>query len=72
MFRDDPDHYIDLKYYYVRRFVEIEGPGESAVMAVRNSLGLEERPVIKSSYVSLLIDYLRTHDLPTNEASFDR
>jgi adenylate cyclase class 2 len=52
------------------RFVEIEGPGEASVMAVRNSLGLGEHPVIKTSYVGLLIDYLKKHNLPTDQATF--
>jgi adenylate cyclase class 2 len=52
------------------RFVEIEGPGEAAVMAVRQSLGLGEQPTIKTSYVGLLIDHLKKHNLPTDRASF--
>ena len=52
------------------RFVEIEGPGEAAVLAVRNSLGLGGRPVIKASYVALLIDHLKKHSLPTDQATF--
>jgi adenylate cyclase class 2 len=53
------------------RFVEIEGPGEAAVIAVRQSLGLGERPAIKTSYVGLLIDHLKKHNMPTNHAAFD-
>ncbi len=54
------------------RFVEIEGPGESAVMRVRESLGLSARPAIKASYVSLLIEHLKEQNLPANEAAFER
>lgn len=53
------------------RFVEIEGPDESTVLAAREQLGLGARPAIKTSYVSLLIEYLKQHHLSTHEAKFD-
>jgi len=53
------------------RFVEIEGPGEAAVLAVRESLGLGEKSVIRASYVALLVQHLKGHNLPLNEAAFD-
>ncbi|MEM7681609.1 MAG: class IV adenylate cyclase [Planctomycetota bacterium] len=40
-------------------FVEIEGPSDDAVLAVRRELGLDGAPLIKASYVSLLISHLR-------------
>ena len=39
-------------------FVEIEGPSEAAVAAVRRTLGLTE-PTIKAAYIALLLDCLR-------------
>lgn len=40
-------------------FVEIEGPGEAQVYAARNKLGLADAPLIQSSYIALLHEYLR-------------
>ncbi len=42
-------------------YVEIEGPGEKAVMAVREKLNLSADPLISSAYVSLLAKYLEEH-----------
>jgi predicted adenylyl cyclase CyaB len=44
---------------YVGRFVEIEGPSESAVMRMRSELGLADRPLIKASYVAMVSAYLQ-------------
>ena len=41
----------------IGRFIEIEGPTEQAVVAVREKLGLADEPVIRSSYIAML----RTH-----------
>ncbi|HEX8340501.1 MAG TPA: class IV adenylate cyclase [Tepidisphaeraceae bacterium] len=46
-------------------FVEIEGPSEAAIMAVRKTLGLDQSPIIKTSYVAMLMSYLQdqgSHD----------
>ncbi|MFI4859995.1 MAG: class IV adenylate cyclase [Phycisphaerales bacterium JB063] len=40
-------------------FVEIEGPSESQVFAVREQLGLADSPLIETSYIGLLKAYLR-------------
>ncbi len=40
-------------------FVEVEGPAEAAVLKVREQLGLAERPIIRSSYIALLMGYLQ-------------
>jgi adenylate cyclase class 2 len=40
-------------------FVEIEGPKEDAVMKVRESLQLADEPIIKASYVALLMTHLQ-------------
>lgn len=41
----------------IGRFIEIEGPSEDAVNAVRDKLGLGSEPIIRSSYIAML----RTH-----------
>ena len=40
-------------------FVEIEGPDEEAVLRVREKLGLADRPIVKTSYIALLMGYLQ-------------
>ncbi|MEM7576336.1 MAG: class IV adenylate cyclase [Planctomycetota bacterium] len=44
---------------YIGEFIEIEGPSDDAVMAVRGKLGLADEPLIKASYIALLQDHLR-------------
>lgn len=44
------------------RFIEIEGPSDEAVIAVREKLGLADEPVIRSSYIAMLCTHLQeTH-----------
>ncbi len=40
-------------------YVEVEGPREESVMKVRETLKLSDRPIIKASYVALLMTYLQ-------------
>jgi len=40
-------------------YVEIEGPKDDAVMKVREQLQLTDKPIIKASYVALLMTYLQ-------------
>jgi adenylate cyclase class 2 len=51
-------------------FVEIEGPGEAEVMRVRESLALEDRPIIKTSYSALLTQYCEERGLPKSVIAF--
>ena len=44
------------------KFVEIEGPTEAAVMAVREKMGLSEAPLITASYVAMLSHRLDDRD----------
>src|SRR5688572_8813709 len=44
---------------YLGCFVEIEGPADEPVLAVREQLGLSDRPIVKSAYVALLMGYLQ-------------
>ena len=46
----------------IGRFIEIEGPTEEQVVAVREKLGLSEEPIIRSSYIAMLKTHLQeTH-----------
>lgn len=40
-------------------FVEIEGPREDAVMQVRETLELTNRPLVKASYIAMLTTHLQ-------------
>jgi adenylate cyclase class 2 len=44
---------------YLGSFVEIEGPADEPVLAVREQLGLADRPIVKSAYIALLMGYLQ-------------
>ncbi len=55
---------------YLGTYVEIEGPGESAVDAVRRSLGLEKLPLIKTGYISMLAKYLDEHQIKDRQIRF--
>jgi adenylate cyclase, class 2 len=44
---------------YLGSFVEVEGPADEPVLAVREQLGLSDRPIVKSSYISLLMSFLQ-------------
>lgn len=52
-------------------FVEIEGPSEAAVMAVREKLGLGEVPLLTSSYVGMLSHRLNDRDPRPRDVRFD-
>lgn len=41
-------------------FVEIEGPDEEAVLAVREALELDDRPLVKTSYIAMVDELLRS------------
>ena len=51
-------------------FVEVEGPAEQPVLAVREQLRLSDRPVIKSSYVALLMGHLQERGRATKVVTF--
>lgn len=55
---------------YLGQFIEIEGPGEEAVMRVRNRLGLSDRQLIKSSYVAMLSGYLQERGAGLGDIKF--
>jgi adenylate cyclase class 2 len=51
----------------IGRFVEIEGPSESAIQSARKSLGLEELSHITSSYIRMILDYCQEHRIAERE-----
>ncbi len=55
---------------YLGKFVEIEGPSESAVMKVRESLNMNDRPIVKNGYISLLLSHLEENRIKAREIKF--
>ena len=55
---------------YLGRFVEVEGPDEKTVLAVREHLWLSSRPIIKGSYISMLMSYLQERGRATKSVTF--
>jgi adenylate cyclase class 2 len=55
---------------HLGRFVEVEGPEEKRVMQVRERLGLASRPIIKGSYIALLMSHLQEHGKATKDVRF--
>ncbi|HEX4792378.1 MAG TPA: class IV adenylate cyclase [Humisphaera sp.] len=55
---------------YLGTYVEVEGPSEQAVMRVRQTLGLSDRPLIKAGYVSMLSSYLQERGKNQREIKF--
>lgn len=51
-------------------FVEVEGPDEATVIDVREELGLGDRPIIKTSYIGMLVDYLAKRGEKATEVKF--
>jgi adenylate cyclase class 2 len=49
------------------RFVEIEGPDEEAVLEVRETLGLDDRPLVKQSYIAMVDELLKSTGAKTLE-----
>jgi predicted adenylyl cyclase CyaB len=56
---------------HLGRFVEVEGPDEPSVMRVREKLGLAHRPIVKSSYIALLMSHLQERGLATKTVTFE-
>jgi len=46
---------------FLGTYVEIEGPSDQVVMATREKLGLGGRPIVRASYVALIMTYLQEH-----------
>lgn len=46
---------------HLGNFVEIEGPREELILQLREKLGLGDRPMVRESYIALLMTYLQEH-----------
>lgn len=55
---------------HLGHFVEVEGPGEHAVLSTLRKLELAEEPMVTASYIALLLDYVAEHHLSTDAVSF--
>jgi len=56
---------------YLGDFVEIEGPSETAVLAVRRKLELDHLPMISASYISMLVTYLSENAIRAEHIGFE-
>lgn len=52
-------------------FVEIEGPGDEAVLALRDKLGLADAPLVRASYIAMLVAHLREHNIRTSHVPLE-
>lgn len=48
---------------YLGDFIEIEGPSDDTILAVRAKLGLADVPLIHASYIAMLTTYTREHHI---------
>jgi adenylate cyclase class 2 len=51
-------------------FVEIEGPRDEMVLKVRETLQLSDRPLVRASYISMLLTHLQEAGQPMNDVLF--
>jgi len=56
---------------HVGTFVEIEGPSEAAILKVRDQLNLSERPLVKASYIALLMTHLQDRGATVKAVTFE-
>lgn len=56
---------------HLGEFVEIEGPSDEAVLAVREKLGLAHEPMVRASYIAMLSDFLRQQNIRTTHVGFE-
>lgn len=65
------DCWIELDQIpYLGRFVEIEGPDEATVMAVRAKLGLAGAPLLTDSYIKMLSRHLNEQHIADRDVRF--
>lgn len=55
---------------HLGKYVEIEGPNEQQVYQTVEALGLSNLPVIRKSYIALLVEYCQQKGLPTSNITF--
>ena len=51
-------------------YVEIEGTDEQTILRIRDQLGLQKAPLIKTSYVAMLMGYLQDNGTHTRSVTF--
>lgn len=56
---------------FLGHFIEIEGPAEEQILAVRQKLNLATTPLIQSSYLAMLIAYLAQHKQTLTQVTFN-
>ena len=56
---------------YLGDFVEIEGPSETSVLSARKALGLDNDPLISTSYIAMLRRHLTQHEINTDYVRLD-
>ena len=65
------DCHIELdELPHLGTYVEIEGPSESAIAAAQRAIGLDHIPHEPRSYIALLLDHCRRHNLPPDPLRF--
>jgi len=55
---------------YLGQFIEIEGPSDHAILAVRQTLGLAEAALIRTSYIAMLVAYVRENNISAQHIAF--
>jgi adenylate cyclase class 2 len=55
---------------HLGQFVEIEGKSTRRILSVRRALGLSNRPLISTGYISMLARYLKQHGLKDRHIRF--
>ncbi len=55
---------------YLGSYVEIEGPKDDVVLKVRETLQLNERPLVKASYVAMLLTHLQERGETVRDVNF--
>ena len=55
---------------YLGTYVEVEGPTPDRVMHAREALGLEDQPIVHTSYIALLMNYLGEHRIHEKDIRF--
>lgn len=55
---------------HLGHYVEVEGADADAVHDALQRLGLSGQPVITDSYIALLVDYCKQHDLDIDQIEF--
>ena len=55
---------------YLGVYVEIEGPSEADVLRVREKIKLAEVPIIRTSYIAMLMTYMQEKGQVQREVRF--